>query len=58
MPEITCNCGETFDPSDSIGSDLGLCQDCWETESSEQWWEMLGALYPVLVAEEEEPRDG
>ena len=36
---------------DSMGSDFGLCQDCWEAECSESWWCMAdrfpGAVCPV-----------
>ena len=37
-------CFTPFDERDSIGSRDGLCQDCWESACSEEWWETVAAL--------------
>ena len=29
-----------------------ICQDCWETESSEDWWDACAALQIALDLEE------
>lgn len=38
---MKCKCGATFEASDSIGSDHGLCQDCWEALCAERWWDAV-----------------
>jgi len=38
---ITCDCGQEFAPDESIGSELGLCQDCWEHECSREFWDAV-----------------
>jgi hypothetical protein len=37
-------CSTAFGLVASIGSDFALCQDCWESECSRQWWAMVAAL--------------
>ena len=37
-------CFTPFDERDSLGSRDGLCQDCWESACSEEWWERMAAL--------------
>ena len=32
------------DGGDSLGSSQGLCQDCWESACSAEWWEAVAAL--------------
>lgn len=39
-----CQCGSLA--TDSVGSEHGLCQDCWEKECGESWWQMV-ELLPV-----------
>lgn len=41
---ICKTCSEPFEPEDSIGATLNLCQDCWEDESENEWWEMVEGL--------------
>jgi len=38
------DCGEAFDPRESMMGDEGQCQDCWEAECSESWWRMVSTL--------------
>lgn len=36
---MTCDkCGEQYE--DSVGSDSGMCQACWESYCSGEWWEL------------------
>lgn len=42
MPEIACPCGKSFQSSDSVGSNQGLCQDCWEALVADEWWKLVG----------------
>lgn len=42
--------GETCWPDDGNGT---LCQDCWEAYSSSLWWEMLGQLPGLQVADDD-----
>ena len=44
-------CFTPFDERDSIGSREGLCQDCWESACSEEWWETVVSLPGVISAE-------
>ena len=37
-------CFRAFDPCDSLGSLDGLCQDCWESACSDEWWDAMAAL--------------
>jgi len=41
MDEIICSCGGHFLPIDSIGSNYGLCQLCWEDFCASLWWREL-----------------
>jgi len=38
---------------DSMGSDFGLCQDCWEAECSESWWRMADRFPGAVCLVEE-----
>lgn len=42
---ICSMCFTAFAECDSIGSDQGLCQDCWEAACSAEWWESLAAMH-------------
>jgi hypothetical protein len=44
-------CFTPFDERDSIGSRDGLCQDCWESACSEEWWETVAALQELIPVE-------
>ena len=39
------------DDADSIGSRQGLCQDCWESACSAEWWEAVAAYQDILPVE-------
>ncbi len=39
-----CRCGRRFDPSDSIGSSLDLCEKCWQTECAESFHEFCNSI--------------
>jgi predicted nucleic acid-binding Zn-ribbon protein len=42
---ITCtDCGQSFDPRDSMMGDEGQCQGCWEKECDRSWWSYHNAL--------------
>ena len=41
---ICSMCFKPFDEGDSIGSHQGLCQDCWESACSAEWWETVVAM--------------
>lgn len=60
MPILCARCRAEFEPADSIGSDLQLCQDCWECDSSRMWWSMIAAFAPPedtdLITEHDLPR--
>ena len=46
-------CFKPCDDGDSIGSHQGLCQDCWESACSAEWWEAIATmqeLFPVEAA--------
>jgi hypothetical protein len=30
----------------STTADRGLCQECWERQCSEKWWEMFSPRWP------------
>jgi len=45
-------CKRKFNGCDSIGSDLDLCQDCWELECDEEWWAMVTCLNREINAGE------
>ena len=46
---IGCKTCETpFAASDSIGSDFGVCNDCWEHEADESWWQTCAAIQKDL----------
>ena len=52
---IACKTCETpFAESDSIGSNFGLCQDCWEHEADESWWQTCEAIQQALNGRSEE----
>lgn len=34
---MICKCGVEFEESDSVGSDLGECQDCWEGSCADEF---------------------
>lgn len=39
MPDKRCECcGDRFDGCDSLGSDMDLCQMCWEDFAGSAWW--------------------
>ena len=40
--KVICKCGRSAEgwPGNNHQE---LCQDCWESECSEAWWEFLGA---------------
>ena len=42
-------CESLFDPSDSTGGCEGieLCQDCWERDCDDSWWEMMRHYEPT-----------
>ena len=44
-------CFRAFDPGDSLGSLDGLCQDCWESACSDEWWEAVSALQELAPVE-------
>ncbi len=44
-------CFTPFDECDSIGSSDALCQDCWESACSTEWWETLTAMSELMPAE-------
>ena len=44
-------CFTPFDERDSIGSRDGLCQDCWESACSEEWWETVASLQELIPVE-------
>ena len=48
------------DKGDSIGSAQGLCQDCWESACSAEWWNAVAALPSLedlsLMTEHDLPR--
>ena len=45
----TCiDCGEEFDPRDSLMGEEGQSQDCWEAECDRSWWAMMKRLDEVL----------
>ena len=42
---MTCKkCKIEFEEKDSIGDEFDLCQDCWELDCDEAWWEMVRNL--------------
>lgn len=53
-------CGTEFETADSIGSDVALCQDCWEHDCSRQWWALVALLgnaeEPNVMTEHDLPR--
>ena len=44
-------CFTPFDERGSLGSRDGLCQDCWESACSEEWWETVASLPGMISAE-------
>ena len=46
--KICFDCGEEFDPRDSLMGEEGQCQDCWEAECDRSWWAMMKRLDEVL----------
>lgn len=49
---ICLHCAKTFSPDSSLMGDEGQCQDCWESEVSKSWWEMVYKLNNILQREE------
>jgi len=45
-------CDEPFRPCDSTGSDLGLCQNCWEALSANDLWKEVKDLEPTGYPDE------
>lgn len=41
MEKDKCKCGKNFNENNSIGSEFGLCQDCWEAQCDKEWWEIM-----------------
>ena len=60
MPLPCTRCRADFESFDSVGSDLQLCQDCWECDISCLWWSMIAAIAPPedtdLMTEHDLPR--
>jgi hypothetical protein len=52
--KICVDCGQEFDPCESLMGDEGQCQLCWEAVCDRSWWEYMRRLDEVLgpVAEE------
>ena len=44
-------CFTPFDERDSTGSRDGLCQDCWESACSVEWWETVAVLQEMIPAD-------
>jgi hypothetical protein len=45
----TCtDCGQTFDPRESLMGEDGQCQLCWEAECDRSLWEYMRLLDQVL----------
>jgi hypothetical protein len=38
---MTCRCGDVFEDHESLGSDYGMCQMCWEAYCANTWWHMF-----------------
>ena len=44
-------CFMPFDERDSIGSGDALCQDCWESATSLEWWETVVGMQKLISVE-------
>lgn len=50
---MTCSkCSANYESHDSLGSTIGLCEDCWEDQISESWWRMIDAITEQKIREE------
>jgi hypothetical protein len=44
-------CPEVFAADESIGSAYNLCQDCWEAECGDSWWDMIDLIVAPIESE-------